>query len=203
MHSMTPIEFRECGPVVAQLRNLSPAPKYSHEPGPVNNFLFPDIFIGTRTPDLNQNKHYIRDDADPRMTPAKFKGTYRHSHEGPHPWTSQYKGKHLGMFTTELEAAVAYSKAAGFSGEPVPKDSRSLRTVKAKKAPPTSKYVGVRKRCSGPRPWHAHHKNMHLGCFETEIEAANAYSAREGVAGPVLKSQKKKILPCTIVNTTE
>mmetsp|Transcript_9086 Transcript_9086/g.33136 ORF Transcript_9086/g.33136 Transcript_9086/m.33136 type:complete len:357 (+) Transcript_9086:437-1507(+) len=57
----------------------------------------------------------------------------------------------------------------------------------------TSKYRGVRyRKNTGPRPWQAHHRNKHIGCYATEVEAAHAYMRSAGITEPIMRGYRKR-----------
>jgi len=91
----------------------------------------------------------------------------------------RYKNKHLGLFATAVEGAVAYAKAAGGSAEhhdnglaPLATEAKGLKLHMSPNS--RSGYLGVSKHTNNR--FQAQHKGTACGSFATAVEAAVAYA---------------------------
>jgi hypothetical protein len=102
-------------------------------------------------------------------------------------WSARINGKHLGCFSTEREAALAYDKAArhffrefAFLNFPEETYQKPVRYVDytPEASIPWSRFVGVsynNHEARRKKRWIAILKGKNLGYFLTELEAAKAY----------------------------
>lgn len=117
-----------------------------------------------------------------RFKADKFFSKYFGVSKNGKSYRAVIKGKHIGSYKSEIEAAKAYDsearKALGsdiklnFPNEVSTVDTTQSRIKEAGKY--SSKYFGVRK--SG-NSYRAVIKHKHIGCYKTEIEAVKAYDA--------------------------
>ena len=95
-------------------------------------------------------------------------------------WRAEYKGKHLGRFNSEEEAARAVDEEVTRVG--LSKDRLNVAAVvkpPVKRPNASSRFRGVHKIKDGRR-WRGYfidgHKTTHIGTFKTEEDAARAYN---------------------------
>lgn len=117
-----------------------------------------------------------------RFKADKFFSKYFGVSKNGNSYRAVIKGKHIGSYKSEIEAAKAYDVEArkefgsdtrmNFPNEVSTVDTTHSRIKEAGKY--SSIYFGVRK--SG-NSYRAVIKHKHIGCYKTEIEAAKAYDA--------------------------
>ena len=143
-----------------------------------------------------------------KNTSTGYKGVARR-HSGRFEARRQTNGKdfHLGLFDTAVEAAVAYARAVGVApAVAVAKERAALSLLEEAEAEGLQLHLSSKNTSTGYKGVARHHsgrfearrsangRNLHLGLFDTAVEAAVAYAQAVGWASAVAEAKESAML---------
>jgi len=143
-----------------------------------------------------------------KNTSTGYKGVARR-HSGRFEARRQTNGKnfHLGLFDTAVEAAVAYARAVGVApAVAVAKERAALSLLEEAEAEGLQLHLSSKNTSTGYKGVARHHsgrfearrsangRSLHLGLFDTAVEAAVAYAQAVGWASAVAEAKESAML---------